>query len=174
MREECHGLSLKDSVNVVSLNGGVHAPSLQESIHAPSLQESMHAPSLQESMHDALQKENAHPSSVEDSTNEMHIQIHPSTDNGMDALHPLHDLDVLSSLPLCLLPRDKGFLSSLQSQLEKAFQSTSRLSCSFNELGILPQWKREELRDESLPICPFSPSLYDRSMILAFTDYRMY
>ncbi|KAK8831016.1 hypothetical protein WA577_003714, partial [Blastocystis sp. JDR] len=84
----------------------------------------------------------------------------PLPSNVIDSLHPLDDLDVLSSLPLCLLPRDK----------QKVFQSISQLLCSPDELGILQRWKREELHDESLPISPISPALYGRNMILAFSE----
>ena len=137
---------LKESVDAVSIRGG--------SVDAVSICEDIHASSMKKGDYECCTPQQPIPS------------------DGVDSLHPLDDLDVLSSLPLCLLPRDKRGAMNHQLCLEKVFQSISQLLCSPDELGILQQWKREELHDESLPISPISPALYGRNMILAFSEDR--
>lgn len=147
---------LKESVNAVSIRGGgVDAVLIRGGgVDAVPIREGMHAPSIKECKFECCTPQQPLPSNV------------------IDSLHPLDDLDVLSSLPLCLLPRDKRSAIHHQSCLEKVFQSISQLLCSPDELSILQQWKREELHDESLPISPISPALYGRNMILAFSEDR--
>ena len=81
VREECHGLVLKESVNAVSIRGG--------GVDAVPIREGMHASSMKECKFECCTPQQPLPSNV------------------IDSLHPLDDLDVLSSLPLCLLPSDK-------------------------------------------------------------------
>ena len=81
VREECHGLVLKESVNAVSIRGG--------SVDAASVKEGMHATAMKECGCECCTAQQPLPS------------------DGVESLHPLDDLDVLSSLPLCLLPRNK-------------------------------------------------------------------
>ena len=82
---------LKESVNAVSIReGGVDAVPIREGgVDAVPIREGMHAPSMKEGEYECCTPQQSLPSNV------------------IDSLHPLDDLDVLSSLPLCLLPRDK-------------------------------------------------------------------
>ena len=93
----------EESVSVISNGESVSVISNEESDNVMFNGESMSAVSSEESANMTSLKD-THLITSNEKKGEWHASNHPSTEDG---LHILHDLDVLSSLPICLLPQSK-------------------------------------------------------------------